>query len=121
MVKQNSIKESVIGIGLNVNQDSLNSGQGSIEDVDIHLTASELFPILHAVVASLFEAKHPTIPTLPGGEINMDSLLKNCFYRNQMHTVESVSPHDLVLVSEENERQVVTDDVGINWTDLHPQ
>ena len=111
----------VLGIGVNVNQDSLNSGQGSIEDVDIHLTASELFPILHAVVASLFEAKHPTIATLPGGEINMDSLLKNCFYRNQMHTVESVSSHDLVLVSEENERQVVTDDVGINWTDLHPQ
>ena len=51
----------------------------------------------------------------------MDSLLRNCFYRNQMYTVERVSLHDLVLVSEENERQVVTDDVRISWTDLHPQ
>ena len=106
---------------MNVKQDSLNSGQGSIEDVGIHLTSSELFPILHAVVSSLFEVKHPTIATLPRGEINMDSLLRNCFYRNQMHTVECVSSHDLVLVSEENERQVVTDDVRVIWTDLHPQ
>ena len=111
----------VLGVGVNVKQVSLNSGQGSIEDVDIHLTASELFPILHAVVASLFEVKHPTIATLPRGEINMDSLLRNCFYRNQMHTVERVSSHELVLVSEENERQVVTDDVRISWSDLHPQ
>ena len=111
----------VLGIGINVKQDSLNSGQGSIEDVGIHHTSSELFPILHAVVASLFEVKHPTIATLPRGEINMDSLLRNCFYRNQLHTVERVSSHDLVLVSEENERQVVTDDVRISWTDLHPQ
>ena len=111
----------VLGVGMNVKQVTLNSGQGSIEDVDIHLTSSELFPILHAVVASLFEVKHPTIATLPREEINMDSLLRTCFYRNQMHTVERVSSHELVLVSEENERQVVTDDVRISWSDLHPQ
>ena len=111
----------VLGVGMNVKQVTLNSGQGSIEDVDIHLTTSELFPILHAVVASLFEVKHPTIATLPRVEINMHSLLRTCFYRNQMHTVERVSSHELVLVSEENERQVVTDDVRISWSDLHPQ
>ena len=111
----------VLGVGMNVKQVTLNSGQGSIEDVDIHLTTSELFPILHAVVASLFEVKHPTIATLPRVEINMHSLLRTCFYRNQMHTVERVSSHELVLVSEENERQVVTDDVRISWSDFHPQ
>ena len=111
----------VVGVWMNVKQVTLNSGQGSIEDVDIHLTTSELFPILHAVVASLFEVKHPTIATLPRVEINMHSLLRTCFYRNQMHTVERVSSHELVLVSEENERQVVTDDVRISWSELHPQ
>ena len=111
----------VLGIGINIKQDSLNPGQGSIEDVGIRLTSSELYPILHAVIASLFEAKHPAIAALPKAEINMDSLLRSCFYRNERCTVESVSSHDLVLVSEDHKRLVVTDDVEINWTDLHPQ
>ena len=111
----------VLGIGINTKQDSLNFGQGAIEEIGIRHTASELFPILNAVVASMFEKKHPAVQKQNSESTTLESMLRTCFYREKKYTVASVSMQGLILEDDHGTKVTVEDDANLTWISLHPQ
>ena len=85
----------VIGIGININKRELQPGQGSLDEIGIHVNSSELFPVLNAVVASIFEKKHAILERVSEDNIDLESVLSDCFYRNQLCTLETINPQKI--------------------------
>lgn len=111
----------VLGIGMNTQQNSLSSGQGSLEELGIHHSPSDLFPILNAVVASLFEQKHLAISNTEDHEFDVESILKACIYRGKTYSVNGVSSRGIMLIDDDDNTVYIDDDVDIDWINLHPQ
>lgn len=111
----------VLGIGLNTEPKGLSKGQGSLAQLDISLSNSELFSMTSAVVASVFEKKHPALEEANGQSVNEDLLLQNCIYRNELCRISSIESIVITLVDETGNRYAVDDDDQITWLNLHPQ
>ena len=111
----------VIGIGINTNNRELQPGQGSLDEIGIYLNPSELFTILNAVVASIFEKKHMLLDRVSEENIDMESVLSNCIYRNQSCTVKTIIEQKIIIVGQEGQTFEIDDDDQINWKNLHPQ
>ena len=111
----------VIGIGINTNNRELQPGQGSLDEIGIYLNPSELFTILNAVVASIFEKKHMLLDRVSEENIDMESVLSNCIYRNQSCTVKTIIEQKIIIEGQEGQTFEIDDDDQINWKNLHPQ
>jgi len=111
----------VIGIGINTNNRELQPGQGSLDEIGIYLNPSELFTILNAVVASIFENKHMLLDRASEENIDMKSVLSNCIYRNQSCTVKTIIEQKIIIEGQEGQTFEIDDDDQINWKNLHPQ
>ena len=111
----------VLGVGMNTQQDSLSSGQGSLDELGIHHSPSDLFPILNAVVASLFEQTHLAISNTEDHEFDVESILKACIYRGKTYSVNGVSSRGIMLIDDDDNTVNIDDDVAIDWINLHPQ
>ena len=112
----------VLGLGINTDIDNLSEGQGSLAQLRIAISNSELFAILNAVVASIFEAKHAAIEA--GGKqqaINDSIVLKECVYRNILCTLIDIHSTNITLEDESGHCFSVDDDAQIEWINLHPQ
>ena len=111
----------VLGLGINTDADNLSEGQGSLAQLEIGLSNSELFAILNAVVASLFEAKHAALEAGREQVINDDVVLRECIYRNEMCTLADIESTAIILTDDSGRRFTVGDDDQITWLNLHPQ
>ena len=111
----------VLGLGFNTDIDNLSEGQGSLAQLGIENSNSELFVTLNAVVASLFEAKHTALEAGREQVINNDVILKECVYRNKMCTLIDIQSTDITLEEKSGRRFSVDDDDQIEWVNLHPQ
>ena len=111
----------VLGLGINTDSENCREGQGSLGQLGIDISNSELFAILNAVVASIFEAKHTALEA--GGEqaINNDVVLRDCIYRNKSCTLIDIQSRDITLKDESGRCFSVDDDDQIKWINLHPQ
>jgi biotin-[acetyl-CoA-carboxylase] ligase BirA-like protein len=111
----------VLGLGINTDSENCREGQGSLGQLGIDISNSELFAILNAVVASIFEAKHAALEA--GGEqaINNDVVLRDCIYRNKSCTLIDIQSRDITLKDESGRCFSVDDDDQIKWINLHPQ
>ena len=116
-----SEQRMVLGLGINTDIDNLSEGQGSLAQLGIESSVSELFAILNAVVASLFEEKHAVLKAVGGQEINHDVVLRDCIYRSKMCTLVDTQSTDITLEDESGRRFSVDDDDQIEWVNLHPQ
>ncbi|CAI8284973.1 MAG: Bifunctional ligase/repressor BirA [Candidatus Poseidoniaceae archaeon] len=111
----------VLGIGINSDIDNLCEGQGSLGQLGVETSISELFSILNAVVASIFESKHPALKAIEQQVINDEVIIKNCIYRNKSCTLVSIESTEITLTDESGNRFSVDDDDQIEWLNLHPQ
>ena len=111
----------VVGIGINTSMKGLQKGQGSLEEIGIQSRHSDLFAVLSAVVASMFEHKHDALKRIGNGSIANEYLLRDCFYRAKTCTLQKVGERDIELLSDGEETYRVGDDEEIIWTNLHPQ
>ena len=111
----------VLGVGINTKQDNIGPGQGAIEEIGIEHSSTELFTILNAVIASLFEIKHSVLQVSNENDFDSEYILSRCIYRNEPHRLESVSSHGLILMNEAEEKVSIDDDVELDWINLHPQ
>ena len=111
----------VLGLGINTAADNLSEGQGSLAQLGIEVSNSELFAILNAVVASLFEAKHAYLETGLEQAINDDVVLKECIYRNRMCILIDIESTGITLTDDSGRSFKVDDDDQIEWVSLHPQ
>ena len=111
----------VIGIGINTNERELQPGQGSLDEIGIHVNASELFPVLNAVIASIFEKKHTILERVSDDNIDLESVLSNCIYRNQTYALQSINPHKIIMTNQQGQSFEIDDDAQISWKNLHPQ
>ena len=116
-----SKQRMVLGLGINTDSENCREGQGSLGQLGIDISNSELFAILNAVVASIFEAKHTALEA--GGEqaINNDVVLRDCIYRNKSCTLIDIQSRDITLKDESGRCFSVDDDDQIKWINLHPQ
>ena len=108
-------------MGINTKQDNIGPGQGAIEEIGIDHSSTELFTILNAVIASLFEIKHSVLQVSNENDFDSEYILSRCIYRNEPHRLESVSSHGLILMNEAEEKVSIDDDVELDWINLHPQ
>ena len=111
----------VLGLGINTGTDNLGEGQGSLAQLGIESSNSELFATLNAVVASLFEAKHTALEAGREQVINNDVILRECVYRNKICTLIDIQSTEITLEDESGRRFSVDDDDQIEWVNLHPQ
>ena len=111
----------VLGLGINTGTDNLGEGQGSLAQLGIESSNSELFATLNAVVASLFEAKHTAFEAGREQVINNDVILRECVYRNKICTLIDIQSTEITLEDESGRRFSVDDDDQIEWVNLHPQ
>ena len=111
----------VLGIGINTQKENLSTGQGALTEIGIVETWTELFTILNAVVASLFEEKHPALVVKWIETYDSNSMLSECIYRNKLHRIVGVSSHHLTIQDEQDHLIDVEDDAGLEWINLHPQ
>ena len=111
----------VLGVGINMKQQGLVQGQGAIEEIGIDHSSSELFTILNAVVASMFENKHSALEGVNNDYLDSKYILSKCIYRNKLYSLESVSSHGLILMDEAEQKVSIDDDVNLDWINLHPQ
>ena len=116
-----SEQRMVLGLGINTGTDNLSEGQGSLAQLGIEISNSELFAILNAVVASLFEAKHAALEAGREQVINDDVVLRECIYRNKICTLIDIQSTEITLEDESGRRFSVDDDDQIEWVNLHPQ
>ena len=116
-----SEQRMVLGLGINTNTDNLSEGQGSLALLGIKTSNSELFAILNAVVASLFEEKHAVLKAGAEQTINDDVILRDCIYRSKTCTLIDIQSTDITLEDESGRRFSVDDDDQIEWVNLHPQ
>ena len=116
-----SEQRMVLGLGINTAADNLSEGQGSLAQLGIEVSNSELFAILNAVVASLFEAKHAALETGLEQVINDDVVLKECVYRNRMCILIDIESTGITLTDDSGRSFKVDDDDQIMWVSLHPQ
>lgn len=117
-----SEQRMVLGLGINTATDNLSEGQGSLAQLRIEISNSELFAILNAVVASIFEAKHAAIEA--GKEqqgVNDDIVLRDCIYRKKLCTLIDIQSTNVTLKDESGHCFSVDDDAQIEWINLHPQ
>ncbi len=111
----------VIGIGLNTSAQSLSPGQGCLEEINMAKTPSELFMILNAVIGSLFEPKQDLPPSTNHPNLELNSVLKECLYRNKICVLVAVNEQAIVLSDQSGNRFSIENDDELNWTNLHPQ
>ena len=116
-----SDQRMVLGLGINTDKDNLSEGQGSIAQLGIKISNSELFAIMNAVVASLFETKHVALRAGLEQAINDDVVLKDCIYRNRMCTLVGIESTKIILKDDSDRRFTVDDDDLIEWVNFHPQ
>ena len=116
-----SEQRMVLGLGINTAADNLSEGQGSLAQLGIEVSNSDLFAILNAVVASLFEAKHAALETGLEQAINDDVVLKECIYRNRMCILIDIESTGITLTDDSGRSFKVDDDDQIEWVSLHPQ
>ena len=111
----------VLGVGLNTEMDRLGVGQGSLAQLKVASSNTELFAMLNAVIASIFENKHPALETHNQQMIFHDVVLQDCIYRNKVCSLSSVESTTITLVDEAGKCFTVDDDDQIEWVNLHPQ
>ena len=111
----------VLGLGINTDTDNLSEGQGSLAQLGIVISNSELFAIMNAVVASLFEAKHDALEAGWEQAINDDVVLRECIYRKRKCTLIDIESTEITLTDDSGRRISVVDDDQIEWVNLHPQ
>ena len=111
----------VLGLGINTDIDNLSEGQGSLAQLGIEISNSELFAILNAVVASIFEAKHAALEAGENQAIKDEIVLKECVYRNKLCTLIDIHSTNITLEDESGHCFSVDDDAQIEWVNLHPQ
>ena len=111
----------VLGLGINTDTDNLSKGQGSLAQLGIVISNSELFAIMNAVVASLFEAKHDALEAGWEQAINGDVVLRKCIYRKRKCTLIDIESTEITLTDDSGRRISVVDDDQIEWVNLHPQ
>ena len=111
----------VLGVGLNIGEDKLSEGQGSLQQIGITNSLSDLFTILSATVASMFEERLPQLSAEYSTKIDTDIVLKKAFYRNQNCFLSSINENGIVLQDDEGKQHVVQDDEDVKWIDLSPQ
>ena len=116
-----SEQRMVLGLGINTDTIDLSKGQGALAQVGIEVTNSELFAILNAVVASLFEEKHAVLEAVGEQEINHGVVLRECIYRSKMCTLIDIQSTEITLKDESGRCFSVNDDEQIEWVNLHPQ
>ena len=111
----------VVGIGINTTRQELQPGQASLEEIEIDRTPSELYTIINAVVASMFENKKGIQKRDEEGIIDLSSVLSDCIYRNHLCSVTTINQHTLTIVNEHGQPFEIEDDNQISWENLHPQ
>ena len=111
----------VLGVGLNIGQDKLNEGQGSLQQLGITKSPSDLFVILSATIASMFEERLPQLSIEHSPKIDMNIVLKKAFYRNRNCALSFINENGIVLKDDEGKQHVVHDDEDVKWIDLSPQ
>jgi biotin-(acetyl-CoA carboxylase) ligase len=111
----------VVGIGINTTGQELQPGQASLDEIEIDKKPSELYTIINAVVASMFEKKEG-IPNQDNEDsVDISSLLCECIYRNHSCFVTTVNQHTLTIVNQDGQPSEIDDDDQISWKNLHPQ
>ena len=116
-----SEQRMVLGLGLNTDSDNLTEGQGSLAQLGIDASNSELFAILNAVIASIFEGKHSALKASDEQVISDDATLSKCIYRNKSCTLVSIGATEITLEDETGRRFSINDDDRIEWLNLQSQ
>ena len=111
----------VVGIGINTTRQELQPGQASLDEIEIQKTPSELYTIINAVVASMFENKEGIRKRDDKDIFAVDSVLSECIYRNHLCSVTSINQHTLTIVNQHGQPFEIEDDNQISWKNLHPQ
>lgn len=111
----------VVGIGINTTGQHLQPGQASLDEIEIHKTPSELYTIINAVVASMFEKKETIRIQEEKDIIDITSVLSDCIYRNHLCSVTTINQHTLTIVNRDGQPSEIDDDGEISWKNLHPQ
>lgn len=111
----------VVGIGINTTGQELQPGQASLDEIGIHKTPSELYTIINAVVASMFERKEGIREQDEKDFIDITSVLSDCIYRNHLCSVATINQHTLTIVNQDGRSSEIDDDDQISWKNLHPQ
>ena len=111
----------VLGIGLNIGQDKIGQGQGSLEQLGIASSPSDLFAILSATIASMFEERIPQLSAGTPNKINMNIVLSEAIYRNRNCLLTSINSNGIVLEDDEGNQHAVSDDEDVEWINLSPQ
>ena len=111
----------VLGMGMNSESNGLAVGQGSLAQLGILSSNSELFTILNAVVASLFEKKHPILESANGQLISDEVVLRECIYRKKSCRLSAIESTLITLIDDDGNHFSVDDDDQIEWLNLHPQ
>ena len=111
----------VVGIGINTTKQELQPGQASLDEIEIGKTPSELYTIINAVVASMFENKEGIRGQDKKNMIDNDSILSDCIYRNDSCSLTNVNQYTLTIVNQHGQSSEIDDDDQISWKNLHPQ
>jgi len=111
----------VVGIGINTTRQELQPGQASLDEIEIDTTPSELYTIINAVVASMFEKKEGIRGQDKMNIIAIDSVLRECIYRNHSCSLTNVNQYTLTIVNQHGQSSEIDDDEQISWKNLHPQ
>jgi len=111
----------VLGIGLNTDAEHLEDGQGSLGELGIGLSTSELYPLLNAIVASLFEDRLPQIGKIELPTIDSNIVLSKCIYRNKQCQVKAIKSSGIVLADGQENQYTISDDDEVEWINLHLQ
>ena len=111
----------VVGIGINTTREDLQLGQASLDEIEIDKTPSELYAIINAVIASMFEKKKEIQKRDEEDIIDISSVLSDCIYRNHLCSVTTVNQHTLTIVNQHGQSSEIDDDDQISWKNLHPQ
>jgi len=111
----------VVGIGINTTRQELQLGQASLDEIEIQKTPSELYTIINAVVASMFENKEGIRIRDDKDIIAVDSILSECIYRNHLCSVTTINQHTMRIVNQHGQPFEIEDDDQISWRNLHPQ
>ena len=111
----------VLGIGLNTDGKHLGDGQGSLGQLDIALSSSELYTLLNAIIASLFEDRLPQIGGIELPVIDSKIVLSDCIYRNVECQLMFIESSGIVLVDKAGNQYTISDDDDVEWINLHPQ
>lgn len=111
----------VLGIGLNIDDEHLGDGQGSLGQLGIELTSSGLYTLLNAIIASLFEDRLPQTGEIELPTIDPNIVLSNCVYRKKECQLMAIESSGIVLVDKTGNQYTISDDDEVEWINLHPQ